>query len=62
MQYNEQMAAPHVIYADFEALMNQNSEEKQIHEISYYSLVAVSSFKKPRFHSHRGVDAGPCLI
>ena len=56
------MVAPYVTYADFEAIMNKKSEEKQIHEISGYSLVVVSPYEKPRFYSHRGDNAGEVFI
>ena len=61
-QYHKQMVAPYIIYADFEALTNKKSEEKQIHEISGFSLVVVSPYEKPRFYSHRSDNAGHRFI
>ena len=57
-----QMVAPYAIYADFEALRNKKSEEKQIHELCGYSLVVVSPYEKPWFYSHRGDNAGNRFI
>ena len=45
-QYYKQQVAPYIIYVDFEALMNEISGGKTIHEISGFSLVVVSPYEE----------------
>ena len=57
-QYYQQRVAPYCIYADFESVLEKDSEKKTIYEISGFSLCVVSPYEETQIDSYRGADAG----
>ena len=58
--YSKQLKASYGIYCDLEALTMKDEENgnKQIHQISGYSLCVKSPYEKDVRASYRGEDAG----
>ena len=55
------MMAPFTIYADCEAII-KNVDDKDIHEISGFTIAVVSPYEKTETITFRGVDAGKVFM
>ena len=60
-EIDKQMMAPFTIYADCEAII-KNVDDKDIHEISGFTIAVVSPYEKTETITFRGVDAGKVFM
>ena len=60
-QIEKQMMAPFTIYADCEAII-KNVNDKDIHEISGFTIAVVSQHEKTETITYRGEDAGEVFM
>ena len=60
-EIDKQMMAPFTIYADCEAII-KNVNDKDIHEISGFTIAVVSPYEKTETITFRGVDAGEVFM